>query len=119
MEKKTKTCPYCGGEILEVAKKCKHCGHWLNDNQPKVEEALKVETKPTTSPTPKPKKPMSKFEICVFFGIPGAIILGILIISLIMTFSDSGSQSSYSPEEDNSWVDEVVPAVEISEADGW
>jgi len=26
-----KECPYCGEEILSVAKKCKHCGEWLND----------------------------------------------------------------------------------------
>ncbi len=28
--KPTKRCPYCGEIILEVAKKCKHCGEWLN-----------------------------------------------------------------------------------------
>lgn len=29
MEEK-KLCPYCGKEILKVAKKCKHCGEWLD-----------------------------------------------------------------------------------------
>lgn len=27
----TKNCPYCGGEIMKTAKKCKHCGEWLED----------------------------------------------------------------------------------------
>ena len=26
----TKKCPYCDEEILAVAKKCKHCGEWLD-----------------------------------------------------------------------------------------
>ncbi len=30
MEQKTKECPYCGESILEVAKKCRHCGEWLD-----------------------------------------------------------------------------------------
>lgn len=29
-DKDHKRCPYCGEEILSVAKKCKHCGEWLN-----------------------------------------------------------------------------------------
>jgi hypothetical protein len=29
MEQQVKNCPYCGEEILATAKKCKHCGEWL------------------------------------------------------------------------------------------
>lgn len=42
-EKKTKECPYCGEEILATAKKCKHCGEWLEEHEeidPIVEEAV-------------------------------------------------------------------------------
>lgn len=28
----TKICPHCGGVILSVAIKCKHCGHWLSED---------------------------------------------------------------------------------------
>ena len=31
----TKNCPYCGEEIMAVAKKCKHCGKWLNETTTK------------------------------------------------------------------------------------
>ncbi|MDO4159334.1 MAG: zinc-ribbon domain-containing protein [Prevotellaceae bacterium] len=34
MGKETKQCPYCGEEILSVAKKCKHCGEWLETTSP-------------------------------------------------------------------------------------
>lgn len=33
MEQETIKCPYCGEEILAIAKKCKHCGEWLNNDE--------------------------------------------------------------------------------------
>lgn len=32
--KEIKQCPYCGEDILAVAKKCKHCGEWLIKEEP-------------------------------------------------------------------------------------
>jgi uncharacterized membrane protein YhaH (DUF805 family) len=41
MEQETKTCPYCGEEILAAAKKCKFCGEWLNkDEKQDVEKVI-------------------------------------------------------------------------------
>jgi hypothetical protein len=37
--RETKNCPYCGEEILAVAKKCKHCGEWLPE-QPKPKQMV-------------------------------------------------------------------------------
>lgn len=34
----TKRCPYCGEEILAIAKKCKHCGEWLEAKEPEKEK---------------------------------------------------------------------------------
>lgn len=38
MEQEKTTCPYCGEEILAVAKKCKHCGEWLDEDYEDKEE---------------------------------------------------------------------------------
>ena len=33
VSKEKKQCPYCGEEILAIAKKCKHCGEWLDEDE--------------------------------------------------------------------------------------
>ncbi len=40
MEEKYKHCPYCGEEILAVARKCKYCGEWLEDETVKSEVVI-------------------------------------------------------------------------------
>lgn len=42
MEQETKRCPFCGEEILAVAKKCKHCGEWLNKDEKQDEEKVMI-----------------------------------------------------------------------------
>ena len=34
-------CPFCNGEILADAKKCQHCGEWVNKDVENLPEELK------------------------------------------------------------------------------
>ena len=43
MTNETKVCPFCGEEILAVAKKCKHCGEWLDKQQEEVPQVKQCE----------------------------------------------------------------------------
>lgn len=49
MNEDVKNCPYCGEVILASAKKCKHCGEWLDKNFAKTRKKppKKVDNKQT------------------------------------------------------------------------
>lgn len=75
----TKACPYCGEQILEVAKKCKHCGEILNQAKevggilPEKREAiLKIHTNPTLAPTGIPSDSVARCPKCGCTSIQGA-----------------------------------------------
>ena len=45
---KTRNCPYCGEEIMADAKKCRHCGEWLEE-EPIPEQSQEAENTETNA----------------------------------------------------------------------
>lgn len=70
MEEK-KVCPYCGEEILAVAKKCKHCGEWLDKKE-------NVETQIEPQYIPEKKMTFRKWWIVILIIL--AIMIGLFVI---------------------------------------
>lgn len=75
MSNEIKQCPYCGEDILAVAKKCKHCGEWLDKDNKKI--PIKIDIKKI-----------------------GTIFISILVIVLVGFLISSTATSSHINAED-------------------
>lgn len=91
MEEK-KLCPYCGEEIMAVAKKCKHCGEWLDK---KEDTEIRIEPQYVTGG----KKAFKKWWIAILILL--TIVLGLFVII-------SNQQSKPSKEELAEKADPVI-----------
>jgi len=69
MENSTKRCPYCGEEILAVAKKCKHCGTWIEGSPEQ-----------TTKPSQVIKKKSKLLPLAVVIAIIAIAGVGYLLL---------------------------------------
>ena len=65
---KTRACPFCGEQILSVAKKCKHCGEFL-DRPPSRPNPSSVTTTPPS--------PSGHRGLGVFFLFVSALLIGV------------------------------------------
>lgn len=111
MEKETKRCPYCGEVILAVAKKCKHCGEWLNnETKPEVKmpssvnpqntvSNIKSAVKETTNKIQE-SKTADKQKKSVIYYILGAVVV-VAIITITTINHPSSTISSYNDEIDS------------------
>ena len=76
MTKKIK-CPYCSEQILRTAKKCKHCGEFI-DKDSRVEEVADGVIKTTGSIFWK------IFKIIIWINV---VVLGLILVLLVFTSS--------------------------------
>lgn len=112
----TKRCPYCGEEILDVAKKCKHCGEWLDKNaMSQTHSELQNKGSRAILGIPDKVKSSSKASVgnspiagkgCLIAIVAIAVIF--LIIFLVNSISDTGSVRSNTDYNDTVTWEEVV-----------
>ena len=71
----TKTCPYCGEEILATAKKCKHCGEWL-DKSAKPTGIASATARQASTTTTSPEPPKAKKDEITANGVAAGCAVG-------------------------------------------
>ena len=86
MEQNTKKCPYCGEEVLAVAKKCRFCGEWL-DKESTEQTSVHPEV-PKQSHQRKPKTFLNKKRsLMVIIPMSAIVVFAIILLVFHLNYS--------------------------------
>lgn len=102
--KETKRCPYCGEEILAVAKKCRHCGEWLYPKEEGTKDESQRGTRTTGNSTHEQRKKeehdSSLMNIrFVIWAIGIALVMGICIFVYTLQTTEKEKEAAARPED--------------------
>lgn len=110
--KKTKQCPYCGHEILDVAKKCKHCGEWL-PSVPQQDTSVDIQAADTT--TTNKITYIIVAVIAIIIGIAGVLMYQRYNPSVDVIEDDVAAENQTSTPPEDAYVEsqETTPSSDL------
>lgn len=89
-----KLCPYCGGEIMAAAKKCRYCGEWLDENK---QQAIH----PNTGTRLETEESVSNVNKVTVYSI---MVIVVLISTFNLIFEANHLGNAYSFPDTNFWL---------------
>lgn len=83
-----KTCPFCGEQILAIAKKCKYCGEWLDRSDTLQQEkgARKQEATHGGNLPPDANTDHGTAKVCMDYAKTMALTPEIIVLSIFVGF---------------------------------